>query len=212
MYVCLLEVTSHTLTSETASVVTKKNPHKKHYGLSRLPVDRKQAYLQETAAQQDQSITRDQCEVEYDSDNDEDINDSKMDVGNSHSISNIETKPERSTDSDHDKHTSVHEHTETFSSINNGDNKDLNVKATDKLAADNESQPTVLNSTTEDNSKDVISPKRTKMIGPSLGPLRKRRRRSSEVCMCVYVCLYLCVCISVCGLCMYVCMYRIYPY
>ena len=189
---CLLEVTSHTHTSETASVVTKKNPHKKQYGLSRLPVDRKQAYLQETAAQQDQSITSDQCEVEYDSDNDEDINDSKMDIDNSHSINNIETKPERSTDSGHDKHTGVHEHTETFCSTNNGDSKELNVKATDKLTVDSESQPTVLNSATED-SKDVISPKRTKMIGPSLGPLRKRRRRSSEVCMCVCVCVYVSV-------------------
>ena len=94
------------------------------------------------------------------------LNDSKIDIGNSHSISNIETKPERSTDSGHDKHTGVHEHSETFSSTNNGDNKDLNVKATDKLTADNESQPAVLNSATEDNSKDVASPKRTKMNGP----------------------------------------------
>ena len=134
--------------------------------------------------------------MEYDSDNDEDINDSKMNIGNSHSISNIETKPERSTDSDHDKHTGVHEHTETFSSTNNGDSKELNVKATDKLTADNESQPAALNSATEDNSKDVVSPKRTKMIGPSLGPLRKRRRRSSEVrmCVCIYVYTYISVC------------------
>ena len=41
--------------------------------------------------------------MEYGSDNDEDIGNSKMDVDNSHSISNIETEAERSTDNDHDK-------------------------------------------------------------------------------------------------------------
>ena len=171
----------HTCTSETAPVVAKKNPHKKQYGLSRLPVDRKQAYLQETPTQQDPSITSDQCEVEYDSD--EDTNNNKMDVGNSNSTSNIETKLEGSTSSDHSKHmTSVHEHAAISPSANNGNTKELNVKATDKQSVDSKAQP---NDTTEDNSKDVISPKRTKLIGPSLGPLRKRRRRSSEVRMCV---------------------------
>ena len=41
--------------------------------------------------------------MEYGSDNDEDIGNSKMDVDNSHSISNIETEAERLTDNDHDK-------------------------------------------------------------------------------------------------------------
>ena len=41
--------------------------------------------------------------MEYGSDNDEDIGNSKMDVDNSHSISNIETEAERLTENDHDK-------------------------------------------------------------------------------------------------------------
>ena len=54
----------------------------------------------------------------------------------------------------------------------------------DKLSVDSEALHTDQDHVTgKDDSKEVVSPKRTKMIGPSLGPLRKRRRRSSEVCV-----------------------------
>ena len=93
--------------SETSPVVTKRNPSRKKYGLSRLPVDRKQAYLQETA-QQDlilHSTQSDQCEVEYDSD--EDTN-----VSNAHPTNTVNTKPvHTSNNNDDDELNSVHEET-----------------------------------------------------------------------------------------------------
>ena len=144
-------------------------------------MDRKQAYLQETA-QQDQvlhSTESDQCEVEYDSD--EDTNVSKADPSNTVNTKPIETS---NTDND-DKPNDIHKETKKLSKDDNGSVEELNLKAADKedkLSVDSKALNTDHdNVTTKDGSKEVVSPKRTKMIGPSLGPLRKRRRRSSEV-------------------------------
>ena len=170
--------------SETSPVVTKRNPSRKQYGLSRLPVDRKQAYLQETA-QQDQklhSTQSDQCEVEYDSD--EDTN-----VSNANLTNTINTKPvDTSNNDDDDKLNSVHKETKKPTKDDNDSVEKLNLKVAEEEDKSVDSEALQDNVTIkDDNSREVVSPKRTKMIGPSLGPLRKRRRRSSEVCACVHM-------------------------
>ena len=184
--------------SETSSVGTKKNPSRKQYGLSRLPVDRKQAYLQETAApQQDQTLhsnISDQCEVEYDSDEDT----GTINVPKTDPINVVKTETIDASNNNDSKLNNIHKEAKKLSNDDNSIDKLNNIKVTgkeDKLSVDSEPQPTDHDHVTKDSSKDVVSPKRTKMIGPSLGPLRKRRRRSSEVqyvhtYVCMYVCMY----------------------
>ena len=171
--------------SNTLPVAHDKNPSKKQYGLSRLPVDRKKAYLQETAAQQDQTFISEQCEVEYDSDEDTDnVNLPKTD-------STVATKAEiiSTGKSDYSKLSDTHEQVKQISSDESSSER---LRAhpidTDTLLADSETKCTDQGNTSNDQveasidiSAEVVSPKRTKIIGPSLGPLRKRRRRSSEV-------------------------------
>ena len=180
-------------------MTAKRNPNRKQYGLSRLPVDRKQAYLQETATHQDQTIhstASDQCEVEYDSDEDND----NINVPKTASTNAVETKTIDTSNSNDDRlgikattidacnnnDGSIHKEAKKLAGDDNSIEKP-NATGKDKLPVDSGAQPTDHDNATKDNnSKDVVSPKRTKMIGPSLGPLRKRRRRSSEVRMYVY--------------------------
>ena len=178
MYIC----------SETPAVVIKKNPGKKQYGLSRLPVDRKQAYLQTTAAQQDHSVKNEQFEVEYDSDNDEDDKDNKnkeadktqnMEADKTHFTNTVNTravKTNENNDVNDDKINNLPEESKTHPKDES--NEELSL---DKQSVDSGN---VCNSVTEDvTDKHIVPPKKTKLIGPSLGPLKKRRRRSSEVRM-----------------------------
>ena len=136
-------------------------------------------YLQETAAHQNQTTISEQCEVEYDSDEDTD----SVNLPKTDSTVAVKTK------SDNSKFTNSHEQVKQVSS-NDSSSERLKVHAIDTniLSADSETKCTdqgnaIKNEddSTKDISKEVVSPKRTKMIGPSLGPLRKRRRQSSEV-------------------------------
>ena len=114
--------------SETSSVVTKRNPSRKQCGLSRLPVDRKQAYLQETA-QQDQTLhstQSDQCEVEYDSD--EDTN-----VSNADPTNTVNTKPvDTSNNNDDDKLNSAHKEAKKLFKDDSNSVKKLNLKVAEE--------------------------------------------------------------------------------
>ena len=183
MYIC----------SETPAVVIKKNLSKKQYGLSRLPVNRKQAYLQTTAAQQDHSDKNEQFEVEYDSDNDEDDNDNKnKEADKTHFTNTVNTKTVKTNennDVDDDKINNLPEESKTHP-------KDQKLSL-DKQSVDSGN---VCNSVTEDvTDKHIVPPKKTKLIGPSLGPLKKRRRRSSEVCkQLLYINTYIRTCIHTC--------------
>ena len=181
MHIVFIVIIIFIVCSNTSPVVNEKNLSKKQYGLSRLPVDRKKAYLQETAANQNQTTVSDQCEVEYDSDEDTD----SVNLPKTDSTVAVKTK------SDNSKLNNTHEQVKQVSS-NESSSERLKVHPinTNALSADSETKCTDQgnatkddNDVTKDVSKEVVSPKRTKMIGPSLGPLRKRRRRSSEVTM-----------------------------
>ena len=171
--------------SYTSPVANEKNSSKKQYGLSRLPVDRKKAYLQETAAQHYQTSISEQCEVEYDSDEDTD----NVNLPKTDSTIAAKTEITDTSKSDNSKLNNTHEQVKQVSS-NESSSERLRIHPVDKdtLSADSETKCTDQGNASKDQdeiskdiSKEVVSPKRTKMIGPSLGPLRKRRRRSSEV-------------------------------
>ena len=130
-------------------------------------MDRKKAYLQETAAHDRTPVNADddECVVEYDSD-DEEHGD------NTRAGGDIKNKNNDST---------AHEEAKTLPDRDNKTAKDVSDDAvSEQLSGDTNE---VEGSKETEDDKNVVSPKKRKMIGASLGPLRKRnRRRSSEVC------------------------------
>ena len=132
-------------------------------------MDRKQAYLRQVAAQDRvpvKSDENDECVVEYDSDDEEHGGNANAKVDTTSVTSdNVHEKEKSITDKDNKTEDVIQDVT-------------VNKRSEQSVGENNE----IENKETEHDQK-VVSPKRRKMIGASLGPLRKRnRRRSSEVC------------------------------
>ena len=108
----------------------------------------------------------DECVVEYDSDDDEHGDNSSTNVDTTNTISDT-----------------VHEEEKIISDTDNK-TKDMVQNVTDdKMSGQSISENNEVDCKETEDDQKVVSPKKRKMIGASLGPLRKRnRRRSSEVC------------------------------
>ncbi|XP_065902458.1 kanadaptin-like isoform X1 [Dysidea avara] len=146
-------------------VASKPNPNKKQYGLTKLPVDRKQAYLREMAAKPVKADNDDdECVVEYDSDDDEHGDNSSTKVDTTNTTSDT-----------------IHEEEKIISDTDIM-TKDMVQNVTDdKMSGQSVSENNEVDCRETEDDQKVVSPKKRKMIGASLGPLRKRnRRRSSE--------------------------------
>jgi len=150
-------------------VASKLNSNKKQYGLTKLPVNRKQAYLRQIAAKDRVPVKPDkddECVVEYDSDDDRhgDSTSTKVDTANATSDT-------------------VHEERKNITDKNNKTEDVAQEVDDNKISGQSLDKNNKVESKETENDQKVVSPKKRKMIGASLGPLRKRnRRRSSEVC------------------------------
>ena len=132
-------------------------------------MDRKQAYLRQVAAQDRVPVKpdeNDECVVEYDSDDDEHGDNTNAKVDTTSITSDI-----------------VHEEGKSITDKDNKTEDVIQDVTVNKMSEQSVGESNEIeNKETKDDQK-VVSPKKRKMIGASLGPLRKRnRRRSSEVC------------------------------